>query len=194
VLRPERQPPHLVSSSSDSNILLHHFQITWPTPFQGGLWIHFQERDALPISEFTPVYLLTHGYHHLNLQSLRCHLRIPRFWHTRVNLTTPWFMALSISGRIHLNLQPSQLSVFWQFSRLRVQWWHFHPLNIPWCVSDCNIVTGFKRTSKYSLHPQIVSPSVVSTTPFLSVMDLAALDLLTRKRRMVCQNTLVTCQ
>ena len=57
------------------------------------------------------------------------------------------------------------------------------------CVSRVDAFTGFKRSSKYSLYRERILCSSVRMLFGESLMDYVTLDLLPRKRRMVCQNT-----
>jgi len=57
-------------------------------------------------------------------------------------------------------------------------------------VSSLVAFTGFKRSSKYSLHFDRISFSSLRMSPEGSLMEELEFDLLPRKRRIVRQNTL----
>ena len=64
-----------------------------------------------------------------------------------------------------------------------------YPRCVTSCMSRVDGFTGFKRSSKYSLHRERISFSSIRMLPSESLIELVVLDLLPRKRRMVCQNT-----
>ena len=57
------------------------------------------------------------------------------------------------------------------------------------CHESIDTFRGFKRSSKYSLHRERISFSSARMLPAESLMECVTLDLMPRKRRMVCQNT-----
>ena len=63
-------------------------------------------------------------------------------------------------------------------------------LPLPLNVSRFDAFTGFKRSSKYSLHRERILFSSARMLPAESLIENVTLDFLPRKRRMVCQNTL----
>jgi len=70
----------------------------------------------------------------------------------------------------------------------------FSSPNVPRVCSAGVIVTGFKRSLKYSLQLSRMSFSFLSKTPFSSLMDLSLWNLFQRRSRMVCLNILVAFQ
>jgi len=115
-------------------------------------------------------------------------------WHTRVSQTTPWFKGLSISGRIS-----SQPTAFPALNVLKtrkalVAMMVFLPPNVirvsPMVWQWLTLKDLWNTLSIY----QRVWFSLLSKTPFWSLMDLAVWDLLPQRRLMACQNTLLACQ
>jgi len=83
-------------------------------------------------------------------------------------------MALRTELGFNHNLQPPGFSVLKALVISFVVIVFFSPKCT--CVSDRMKVTAFKRSLKYSLHPPQMPPSLLSTTPFWSLNDLAGLQ------------------
>ena len=120
---------------------------------------------------------------------------LPNFhstWHTRVNQRFPSPVnAFNISGLISSSPAafPDFISLIAVATSAAVKT-SFSPRCVTSCVSRVNAFIGFKRSSKYSLHRERISFSSVRMLPSESLIEYVTLDLLPRKRRMVCKNTL----
>ena len=120
---------------------------------------------------------------------------LPNFhatWHTRVNQRIPSpVSAFNISGLISSSpaAYPDFITLIAVPISAAVKTSSF-PRCVILCVSRVDAFTGFKRSSKYSLHRERISFSSVRKLPAKFLVEYVTLDLLPRKRRMICQNTL----
>ena len=119
---------------------------------------------------------------------------LPNFdaiWHTRVNQRIPSpISAFNISGLISSSLAafPDFMPSIAVATSAAVKK-SSSPKCITLCESRVDADTGFKRSSKYFLQLERPSFSSVGMFPADSQTEYATVDILPRKRRVVCQNT-----
>ena len=113
--------------------------------------------------------------------------------HTLVNESTLSFNALNISGRVS-----SLPAVFPDFNSCIVAATSvnaktsFFSKSIVSHVLVTVAFTGLNKSSNHSLYREMVSFLSLRTFPVESLTEVVVLGLFSRKRQMVCQNTLFT--
>ena len=164
------------------------FQGTWHILFQRG------KGEKFPVvSEYFLVLFLAYADYHPVCQSFGAFLRHQASWHSKSHPKFPlWIWSFQVG--FHRNLQPSNPSVSWHQRRHRMQWWYF-PFRNERSVSRM-VWEGL--ASKDLWNTLFISQGFRLQfwvkKPFWSLMEPPILDLLWRKRQMVCKNTLLTCQ
>jgi len=150
------------------------FQGTWHILFQGGSGEFFPcswcFRSCLLFLSVAMITLICQLFGALPEQAT---------WHTQASQTAPCrFKALSISGWI--SSQPAAFPAFRVLTARKTltALMLFCATKRISCVSGGVIVTGFKRSLKYSPDLPRMSSSSLSKTPFSSLMGLEVWDLL----------------
>ena len=180
--------PHWPFSSFDSTISRHflswHLAYTFPGKLSSDNWYLSVVYSLLAIS------FLEYRNNHTCLTISGCFFHAT--WRTRVNQRILFpISAFNISGLISSSPAafPDFIPLVAVATSAAVKT-SSSPKCITSCVSQVDAFTGFKRFSKYSLYRKMISFSSVRMLPAEYLVEYVTLDLLSRKRRMACQNTL----
>ena len=107
---------------------MHIFLGTWHAVFQWGLG----ESCASVVRAFSPVSLVSGDVNLMPFQNTK-----PLHRQDSAKKRHLFLRLCAFPVGFHCNLHLSQLSVFWQLERIRLQWWYIpSPVYVRWCESD----------------------------------------------------------